>query len=143
MMTCAICNKKQARAVKRPYSARYNRIPVKLQNVEMYECGQCGERFLTPEQARRLTVRVKATAREKLGLLPPDRIVEVRKHYGLTQTDLERLLGLGPKVITRWEKGKVLQTRPVDDLLRLMRVLPDVYEKLKEIRRQGSFSRTR
>lgn len=142
-MRCAVCNGKQVGAVKRPYSAKYNRLPVRLRRVEMYECRQCGERFLTPEQARRVTGRVKAAARETLGLLPPEHIIAVRKQHGFTQRALERLLGLGPKVITRWEQGKVLQTKPADDILRLMEILPAVVDKLKEIRGQGPAAKAR
>lgn len=67
-------------------------------------------------------------------MLPPDRIIAIRQQYGLSQERLEALLGLGAKVVTRWETARVLQTKAADDLLRLMERLPAVVEALREIR---------
>ena len=33
------------------------------------------------------------------------RLRTIRKNLGLTQVELEKLLGLGRKVVTRWERG--------------------------------------
>ena len=44
------------------------------------------------------------------------------------------LLGLGEKVVTRWERGKVLQTKAADVVLRLMDVFPSVVEYLRTMR---------
>ena len=84
--------------------------------------------------------RVEAEARARLGLLPPERIIKIRKKYKLSQEGLEALFRLGPKVVTRWENDRVLQTRTADDLLRLMERLPEVVRELRAIRQLPTMS---
>lgn len=116
------------------YSAKYNQMTVKLDGVERYHCRSCGEEYFTPEQERQFSRRVKAAAREQLGLLAPEVIISIRRRYGLSQEGLEQLLGVGAKVVTRWENDRVLQPRSVDDLLRLMDRNPMIVEELKALR---------
>ena len=44
----------------------------------------------------------------------------IRKRCNLTQEEMERLFGLGKKVVIRWEKGRVLQSKTADVILRLL-----------------------
>ena len=130
---CAVCGRDGARLVKRPFDSIYNQIPIRLDSVEMYECERCGECVFTPEQAKAVDQRVKAKARERLGLLPPEKVVSIRKRCDLSQAELERLFGLGEKVVIRWEKGRVLQSKTADVLLRLMDQNPAIVEDLRKI----------
>ncbi len=98
----------------------------------MYRCETCGEEFFTAEQSRELSKQIKSRVREEAGLLSPERIVEIRKNLGLSQTELEELFGLGEKVVTRWENGRVIQGRTADVALRLLEMEPDVLPKLKK-----------
>ena len=43
---------------------------------------------------------------------------------GLSQADLEKTLGIGPKTVVRWEKGTVRQSRAADLLLRILAAHP-------------------
>mgnify|MGYP001181017518 CR=1 FL=1 len=133
-IVCAICSSEAVKKVTGTFQTTYNQIPISLRAVERYRCTECSEEFLTPGQAKTISKQVKAIAREHLGLLPPDRIIAIRQQYGLSQEGLEALLGLGSKVVTRWETARVLQTKAADDLLRLMERLPAVVEALREIR---------
>jgi putative zinc finger/helix-turn-helix YgiT family protein len=131
--TCLICASDTAHLVTRPFPTKYRNVPVTVQ-AEMYRCDECGEEFSAPDQARELSRKVKAAAREKLGLLPSERIIEIRRKYNLSQEKLETLLGLGPKEVTRWENDRVLQSKAIDDLLRLMERIPAVVEELPTLR---------
>ena len=130
---CDVCGRDSARLVKRPFDSIYNQIPIRLESVEMYECDRCRESVFTPEQAKAVSDRVKARAREHLGLLPPEAIIGIRKRCNLSQRELETLFGLGEKVVIRWEKGRVLQSRTADVLLRLMDQNPAIVEDLRKI----------
>ena len=132
-LTCAVCGRDSARLVKRPFDAIYNKIPIRLDSVEMYECERCGESTFDPGQDRAVSEAVKAKAREHLNLLPPEAIVGIRKHCNLSQRELESLFGLGEKVVIRWEKGRVLQSKTADVLLRLMDQNPGIVEDLRKI----------
>jgi putative zinc finger/helix-turn-helix YgiT family protein len=131
---CGICSSDNVRTVREQFMAKYLNIPIVLDSAEMYRCEDCGESFFSPEQARNVSKAIKAAARDRLGLLPPERIVEIRHKLSLSQEKMESLLGLGPKVVTRWENGRVLQSKTADDLLRIMEKLPEAVSVLKDIR---------
>ena len=57
--------------------------------------------------------------------------MEIRKNLGLSQTELEELFGLGDKVVTRWENGRVIQGRTADVALRLLEMVPDLLPRLR------------
>jgi putative zinc finger/helix-turn-helix YgiT family protein len=138
-MNCVVCGTGTARKVKRKnYPAGYNGEPVVLPSVEIFHCGECGEDFLTPEQAHALSVAVKNEVRNEFGLLPPERIKEIREKAGLTQAELEELLGQGPKVVVRWESGRVIQNRGADTVLRLLEREPNLVKVLRAIEIQRS-----
>ena len=83
-------------------------------------CSACGDRHYTYEQAL-ASGRARAGAlRRHAGLLAPDDIRAFREREGLTQAQLEALLGTGAKTVVRWERGTVCQSRSADQLLRLL-----------------------
>lgn len=137
IMNCPVCNEGTAKLVERKnYNAQYNGEPVEVPAVEVYHCPDCGEDFLNPEQSHALAVAVKNEVRKKLGLLPPERITAIREKVGLTQAELEELLCQGPKVVVRWESGKVIQNGSADTVLRLLERKPELVGALKEIEKQ-------
>ena len=141
-MICEICGRDSARLVERPFDSIYNQIPIRLEAVEMYECDRCCESVFTPEQAREVDRRVKLVARQRLALLPPEKILAIRKRCNLTQEEMERLFGLGQKVVIRWEKGRVMQSKTADVLLRLLDRNPAIIDELRQIQEQREVSAT-
>jgi len=138
-MKCPVCGTGTAKKVERKnYLARYNGEPVEVASVDAYRCDACGEDFLTPEQSHALSVAVKNEVRKKLGLLSPERTSAIREKAGLTQAQLEELLGQGPKVVVRWESGKVIQSKAADTVLRLLEREPGLVRDLREIQNQRS-----
>jgi putative transcriptional regulator len=143
-MRCPVCGTGTAKKVeKRNYSARYNGEPIVVPSVEAFHCDDCGEDFLTPEQTRAMSVAVKNEVRKKLGLLSPERIAAIREKAGLTQAQLEELLGQGPKVVVRWESGKVIQGKAADTVLRLLEREPEIVKDLQVIEKQRSRQQAR
>ena len=132
-VTCAVCDSDRVKKIRKKFEARYNQVPVVIENVEMYRCEPCGEEFLTAEQSREVSRQIKNRVREDLGLLSPERIVEIRKDLGLSQAELEELFGLGEKVVTRWENGRVIQGRTADAALRLLEMEPSLLPRLRKI----------
>jgi putative transcriptional regulator len=138
-MRCPVCGTGTAKKVERKnYPARYNGEAIVVSSVEAFRCGDCGEEFLTSEQARAMSIAVKNEVRKKLGLLSPERIAAIRENAGLTQAQLEWLLGQGPKVVVRWESGKVIQGKAADTVLRLLEREPELVKDLQAIERQRS-----
>ncbi len=58
--------------------------------------------------------------------------MEIRKNLGLSQAELEELFGLGEKVVTRWENGRVIQGRTADVALRLLEMDRGMLPKLRK-----------
>jgi putative zinc finger/helix-turn-helix YgiT family protein len=130
-MTCVGCNSKKVKKIRNEYFATYNRRLVYVRETEMCECSSCGKRFFTPGQVKAVLLAIKRLARIRAGLLTPEEIVAIRKKLGLSQSELGRLFGLGSKVVTRWETGRVVQSKAADVALRLLALDP---ENLKRIR---------
>src|SRR5712664_82346 len=134
-VTCAICDSERVRKIRNKFEARYNQVPVLIEKAEMYQCESCGEEVFTAKQSRELSRQIKHRVREEAGLLSPERIVEIRKDAGLSQTDLEELFGLGEKVVTRWENGRVIQGRTADVALRFLEMEPNLLAGLRSGRK--------
>jgi HTH-type transcriptional regulator / antitoxin MqsA len=95
-----------------------------------YRCERCEEAFYIGGMMDESLRRATAVIRAEDGLLAPDEIVELRRKYGLTQAQLERLIGAGAKTVVRWERGTVAQNKTADTLLRVLRDHPEVVADL-------------
>lgn len=96
-------------------------------DVERLRCSDCGETFYTPEQMDAAQHELAAVLRAKESLLPPERVRGIRERFKLTQSQLEQLLGVGPKTVVRWERGTVFQNKATDQLLRVLEGVPGVF----------------
>ena len=99
---------------------------------EFVRCQDCGEELYEPGQMDAVMARASTAIRNGLGLLHPEEIKGIRDNLKLSQADFERLLGVGPKTVVRWEKGTVFQNQATDGLLRVLRSVPGVAEFLSE-----------
>ncbi len=106
--------------------------------TELFRCDSCKEGFVTPKQMSMHVRAVKNEVRKKHGLLPPERIVEIRHRLKLTQSELEEALDTGPKMVVRWESGKVIQSRGHDNMLRLLERDPSILKSLLAIKKARS-----
>jgi HTH-type transcriptional regulator/antitoxin MqsA len=96
-----------------------------------YRCDRCEETFYDRDMLAESFRRATAVIRAEDGLLAPDEIVGLRKKYGLTQAQLERLIGAGEKTVVRAERGTVAQNKTADTLLRVLLDHPEVVASLK------------
>jgi HTH-type transcriptional regulator / antitoxin MqsA len=128
---CAVCGSGSVELVRDRIDFSIGQRSTSIE-ADRFRCGSCGESFYTPEQADAAQTNAARQMREEDGLLPPDRIVAIRKQYGLTQIQLEQLLGVGPKTVVRWERGTVFQSRAIDELLRIIDRFPEVASYLAQ-----------
>jgi putative zinc finger/helix-turn-helix YgiT family protein len=135
-MECVVCGGR-ATKVKENRVGRYRDEKVTVES-EFFRCEKCNEGFFSPEQAGAHNRSVKNEIRKKYGLLAPERIVEIRKKLQLTQAELEELLGTGPKVVVRWESGKVIQGSGQDNILRAIERDPSFVARLRQIQKMRS-----
>lgn len=85
-----------------------------------WRCDGCGEELMTDELAQVTEQEAAAKYRQAERRLSPDEILALRQRLGLTQDLMERALGLGAKTWVRWESGRVMPNRSMDNLLRLI-----------------------
>lgn len=97
---------------------------------EFYRCERCEEEFMTPEQMQAGQIRAVRVIREREGLLQADDILAFRHSNRLGHEQLGVLLGVGPKVIVRWETGTVFQSQSEDTLMRVLIQNPTVLTNL-------------
>lgn len=89
--------------------------------------------LLTPQQAEDGRRLASNEIRRREGLLLSHEIRALRKdQLGLTQPEFEKLLGIGPKTVARWEAGTVFQSKAADNLMRALAAVPDVAPFLAE-----------
>jgi len=88
-------------------------------------CVECGEYFLSPNELEEIQLRASELIRKEEGLLFPQQIEGIRKKLRLSQTQFERLLGVGEKTVVRWERGTVFQNSATDNLLRVLDAVPE------------------
>jgi putative zinc finger/helix-turn-helix YgiT family protein len=117
------------------YEADGERVKVTAEGVPVRTCDnpECRERLSGPEAAR---IRHEAICRA-LGLLTPSEIQAIRERLGPSREKFARLTGIGTATLSRWERGRLLQNRAMDNLLRLVARSDDNVHFLQERRGNG------
>lgn len=127
---CGVCGGK-ATLTRKEREVRIGQRGVVVED-EFYRCTACGEELYLPGMMDAVMRRASDRIRREDGLLAPEQIRGIRERYGLTQGEMERLLGVGPKTYVRWERGTVFQNAATDALLRLLDANPENARLLAE-----------
>jgi DNA-binding transcriptional regulator YiaG len=86
---------------------------------ELFRCDRCGDEQRTVEQRETAETKALESIRETNALLTPREIRQLRERIGLTAEQLGALLYGTPRgVVEGWERGRYLQNRETDALLR-------------------------
>jgi putative zinc finger/helix-turn-helix YgiT family protein len=114
------------------YGPEDERITIVAEGVPVLECPACGETLYGPDAAR---VRHQAICLT-LGLLTPEQIKGVREKLGKKQAEFAELTGIGVATLSRWEQGRLIQTRALDRYLRVLENTPAAVRVLERLRGQ-------
>jgi putative zinc finger/helix-turn-helix YgiT family protein len=98
------------------------RIPA----LQVNKCAACGEVLfsnVTDDQ-------ISQALREHLALLSPRQIREALRALGFKQKDLGDRIGVAPETISRWMSGTHIQSRAMDNLMRLFFAFDNVRSAL-------------
>jgi putative zinc finger/helix-turn-helix YgiT family protein len=131
---CVVCGSREVVASDEPVMVTVKDVNIMVGGVAHETCRSCGEEYFSGKMASLLQRKAVSQYREEYSLLSGDEVRAIRKQLGLTQAQLERLLGIATNTVTRWENEVIFQSRPVDLLLRLIRDAPSVPELLSEYR---------
>ncbi len=107
---------------------KFKEAPIEYDAIYEY-CKNADEFWATEEEISENDIAMKDAYREAVGLLSSKDIMNIRKKYGISQTDLAEILGLGAKTITRYE-GHQVQERAYDAFLRQLDANPAWFMEL-------------
>jgi putative zinc finger/helix-turn-helix YgiT family protein len=123
---CPRCLRVAVSPVTVPYWAKANHdghfCEVSIPDLRVPKCSACGELVFNHDADEQITQALRAHLR----LLTPEQIQEARHKLGLLPSELAERLGVPEEDVCRWESGLVLQSRAMDNLLRLYFALPGV-----------------
>jgi DNA-binding transcriptional regulator YiaG len=127
---CTTCGEKAIYGATVDYTGtmHHELVPysVHVPALKAARCTNCGTIKLDAEALDLLTVAFM----RQLNLLAPDQIQEGRLKSSLSQAQLATALGISDAAVERLETGGQIQTRSLDNLMRLFFGLPQVREIL-------------
>ncbi|MNM24914.1 Antitoxin MqsA [compost metagenome] len=110
----------------------YGGVRIPVEGVLYSACAACGEEVVLPEQAKANDIAYSDAKRLHDGLMTSVEISAWRDSWDLTQQRAAQLLGGGANAFSKYERGEVLQSKPMDLLIRLYADVPGVRTKLAE-----------
>ncbi len=103
---------------------------VRVEGLECYICENCGANPVFPGQIRRNHLYIADAKRRADGLLTGGEIKTIRAKLGLSQSEAAQLFGGGGNAFSKYERGDVLQSKPMDKLLRMACKYPFMLDDL-------------
>lgn len=125
---CHVCGQRTLRRVRRPFEYEKSHdgrppVTIRIPDLEVIACvnPDChpehpSDTILHDDDAAR---RIDIETYRQLGLLTPEEIRTQREKLGLSQQEMQELLGLGGNSLSRWENGRIYQARSMDKLMRI------------------------
>jgi putative zinc finger/helix-turn-helix YgiT family protein len=95
--------------------------------LEIPRCQTCGETYTTTA----VDEQINDALRARLRLLAPAQIRKGIEKLGLKQQELAARLGVAPETISRWVNGALIQSRAMDNFLRVYFAVPEVRAVLR------------
>jgi putative zinc finger/helix-turn-helix YgiT family protein len=127
---CPACLRVQVTPSVIPYTANVKHDgslhAVEIPALEVPKCQACGELIFSSH----VDEQINQALRAKLRLLTPDQIRGRRRRFCPDQKELATRLGVAKETISRWETGALIQSRAMDNLLRVFFELPQVRDVL-------------
>ena len=128
---CTVCGQASLKERVAPFTFVHNGKQAAIDDHQTV-CESCGNILYVGEQISRHELAVAAKIRELDGLLSAEELRRIRLKYGFRQTDMEAMLSIGPKTWTRWERGKIPQSKAADTLIRVLAEDTEVARRLME-----------
>lgn len=97
----------------------------------VHVCEECGEEFVGDKTMKQSARALRDFYRVVDGLLTSTEIKRIRVKLGRSQEDLSSLLGGGLKAFARYENNDIIQSEPMDNLLRILDEHPYIIDTLE------------
>jgi HTH-type transcriptional regulator/antitoxin MqsA len=132
--SCVGCGSSDVHEVISDRTINVGAYSVTIPSARHMACGACGGAYQTGAQVKALDAAVIDARRRREELLSGSEIRRIRLAVSLSQADMEEALGIGPKTLVRWENSTSIQSKTVDDVLRLIEFDHDNLRLLVRIR---------
>ena len=123
---CPRCLKREVRPETIEYTTQVKHDgrlhEVALPELGVPQCSACGELVFCNDTNE----QISRALRSKLGLLQPDEIRVKRRGLRLTQRALSNAIGVAAETISRWESGLLIQSRAMNNLMRIFFDYPEI-----------------
>jgi HTH-type transcriptional regulator/antitoxin MqsA len=129
---CQICGSDKIEVIIKDEEFKYKGYTLIISNYKSIACHTCGESIADKESYEKTIVLLRDFHRRTDGFLSSEEIKSIRKSFNMTQDEFSDLLGGGEKAFARYETGKVMQSKPMDNLLRILKEIPEAIDVLKE-----------
>jgi putative zinc finger/helix-turn-helix YgiT family protein len=100
---------------------------LEIPELRIPKCRACGELVFS----NRVDDQVRQALRKHMRLLTPEQIKGGRNALGLKSKEFAEKLGVAAETISRWEGGGLIQSRAMDNLLRVYFAVPEVRKVLQ------------
>ncbi len=135
--TCPECGQLMVRDEMRPLTIRYKGLSATFPMPGFY-CVNCGEGVHTGKDMEVSDRNLNLLKAQAENLLSPTEVRRIRKKLRLNQEAAGQILGGGPNAFHKYEKGDVLPSQAISNLLRVLEALPDGLEVLQGRQTSGS-----
>ena len=131
--SCPLCGAGQLSEKEVEERFSYKGQTLTVPDYRILECSAYGEAVVAKISARRAEKVLRDFGREVDGLLTAPDIKRIRHKLNLTQEQMASVLGGGLKGFARYENGQVVQSRAMDNLLRILDRFPESLRVLHDV----------
>ena len=127
---CIVCD--EGTLTERTYSDQFKHgtRSITVNELEGYLCNVCHIDLIFPPQIRRNHLKIVDAKRKHDGLLTGEEIKAIRKKLHLTQKKAAKIFGGGANAFSKYERGDIIQSEPMDKLLRVAADCPQARYRL-------------
>ena len=133
--TCPECGHSLVRDETRPFTIHYKSLSATFPMPGHY-CTGCGEGVHTGKDLEVSDRNFNLLKAQAENLLLPMEVRRIRKKLRLNQEAAGQILGGGPNAFHKYEKGDVLPSQAISNLLRVLEAMPQGLEVLQHPRSQ-------
>ena len=119
---------------------RHGDSTIHVADLECYVCDLCGADPVFTDQIRRNQVKIADAKRRADRMLTSEDIRSLRGRLNLTQQEAAALFGGGANSFSKYERGDVIQSDPMDRLLKLVGSYPFLLDALRALVGVGEIS---
>jgi putative zinc finger/helix-turn-helix YgiT family protein len=130
---CRQCRQETVVPTRVDYPAKVNYdgrlVSFVAKGIEVPICQRCGDKRFTLE----VDDQINAALCAHLGLLTPEQIRAEIERLGLSQKQVAERLGIAEATLSRWVSKQVIQSRAMDNYLRVYFQFPEVRTALAAV----------